>query len=120
MGCQSSSDAAQVVVDSFADSRQRDVLNLAEELEQENENDKKYLQSIFNRLDLCQNGFLTLEDLVKGARTDPEFQSRLRVMDIDEADLEQLFEMILGLFRLFMFQKGAFSIIKIKKLYKHA
>lgn len=83
-----------VVVDSFADSRQRDVLNLAEELEQENENDKKYLQSIFNRLDLCQNGFLTLEDLVKGARTDPEFQSRLRVMDIDEADLEQLFEMI--------------------------
>ena len=85
----------EVVVDSFAESRQRDLVNLAEELEDENENDRKYLESLFNRLDLTHTGLLTLEDLEKGARTDPEFQSRLRVMDIDEADLEQLFEMIL-------------------------
>lgn len=31
---------------------------------------------------------------MEGARKDPQFQSRLRVMDIDEADLQQLFEMI--------------------------
>lgn len=30
------------------------------------------------------------KELVDGARRDPEFQSRLRVMDIDETDLKQL------------------------------
>ena len=30
-----------------------------------------------------------MQELVEGARRDPEFQSRLRVMDIDEADLQQ-------------------------------
>ena len=40
------------------------------------------------------NGDLTLDDLVKGAQRDPEFQSRLRVMDIDAKDLEQFFDMI--------------------------
>eukprot|EP00435_Cladocopium_sp_Y103_P074997 s22_g53.t1 len=82
-----------VIVDSFAESRQRDVLRLAEELEHEDLNDTKYLERIFNRLDVTRTGVLTLEELVKGAQTDPEFQSRLRVMDIDQADLEQLFEM---------------------------
>ncbi|CAK9005578.1 unnamed protein product [Durusdinium trenchii] len=81
-----------VVVDSFAESRQNDVLNLAQELEHEHEKDRKYMERIFNRLDMTHSGDLTLEDLVKGAQTDPEFQSRLRVMDIDEADLEQLFK----------------------------
>ena len=37
---------------------------------------------------------LTLEELIAGARSDPMFQSRLRVMDIDENDLTQLFGMI--------------------------
>lgn len=83
-----------VVVDSFAESRQHDVLHLAEELEHEDVNEKRYLETIFKRLDVSRKGDLTLDDLVKGARTDPEFQSRLRVMDIDQADLEQLFEMI--------------------------
>ncbi|CAE7772901.1 unnamed protein product, partial [Symbiodinium pilosum] len=39
-------------------------------------------------------GELTLDELIAGAEQDTEFQSRLRVMDIDEVDLEQLFEMI--------------------------
>eukprot|EP00913_Durusdinium_trenchii_P017629 g16569.t1 len=52
-----------VVVDQFADARERDVLNLADEME-------------------------------PGARKNPEFQSRLRVMDIDEGDLRELFQMI--------------------------
>ncbi|CAJ1425209.1 unnamed protein product, partial [Effrenium voratum] len=57
----------------------------------------KYLQKIFDRLDESGSGELTLENLLEGARSwaqmqhanvdwgrDPEFQSRLRVMDIDE------------------------------------
>lgn len=43
---------------------------------------------------MSSTGELTLDDLVKGAQTDPEFRSRLRVMDIDAHDLEQFFEMI--------------------------
>lgn len=35
-----------------------------------------------------------MEELIEGARTNPDFQSRLRVMDIDESDLQMLFEMI--------------------------
>lgn len=83
-----------VVVDTFAEVRQRDVLNLAEEMEHEIESDKKFLQKIFERIDTDGSGRVTLEELVEGARKDPQFQSRLRVMDIDEADLQQLFEMI--------------------------
>eukprot|EP00439_Symbiodinium_sp_Y106_P010297 s6619_g1.t1 len=83
-----------VVVDTFAEARERDVLNLAEEMERNHENDKKFLQKVFERIDEDGSGELTLEELVEGARKDQEFQSRLRVMDIDEVDLQQLFEMI--------------------------
>eukprot|EP00435_Cladocopium_sp_Y103_P000658 s3421_g1.t1 len=83
-----------VVVDTFADSRDRDILNLAEEMEQDLESDKLFLERMFNRIDLEGCGQLSLEQLVEGARKDHEFQSRLRVMDIDEADLVQLFDMI--------------------------
>lgn len=53
----------------------------------------RFLQKIFDRIDLEKKGLLTLEDVMQGARVDAEFQSRLRVMDIDEVDLQQLFEM---------------------------
>lgn len=83
-----------VVVDTFADARDRDILNLAEEMEQDMEADKRFLERIFNRIDVEKSGHLSLEKLVDGARKDAEFQSRLRVMDIDEVDLAQLFDMI--------------------------
>lgn len=83
-----------VVADTFAEVRERDVLNLAEEMETDIEMDKKFLQKIFDRVDEDGSGELTLSELIDGARKDPEFQSRLRVMDIDEADLQQLFQMI--------------------------
>ncbi|CAE7926007.1 FP1, partial [Symbiodinium sp. KB8] len=83
-----------VIVDTFAEARERDIMNLAEELELSHEDDKKFLRKMFDRLDVEGNGEVTLDDLVNGARQDPEFQSRLRVMDIDEVDLEQLFHMI--------------------------
>ncbi|CAJ1421957.1 unnamed protein product [Effrenium voratum] len=83
-----------VVVDTFAEVRESDVMQLAEELDHNLKKDRKYLQKIFDRLDESGSGELTLENLLEGARRDPEFQSRLRVMDIDEVDLQQLFEMI--------------------------
>ena len=88
-----------VVVDGFAEGRQNDVLNLAEDLEFDHQVDKKNLSRIFDRLDATSTGELTLEEIVKGAQTDPEFQSRLRVMDIDAGDLEQLF----GTLQVFIF-----------------
>ncbi|CAJ1370888.1 unnamed protein product [Effrenium voratum] len=83
-----------VVVDTFAEFRARDVMKLAEEMDENFETDRKFLQKVFNRMDKEGKGELTLDELVEGARLDPEFQSRLRVMDIDELDLQQLFTMI--------------------------
>lgn len=83
-----------VVVDTFADARQNDVQNLAEEMEDEIEHDRKALAKLFARIDKDKSGQLTLHELIEGARHDRAFQSRLRVMDIDEQDLEQLFHMI--------------------------
>ncbi|CAE7401399.1 Scn11a [Symbiodinium pilosum] len=83
-----------VVVDTFAEARQRDVLNLAEEMEFNLAADQKFLERIFQRIDADGSGQVTFDELLEGARRDPEFQSRLRVMDIDESDLQQLFEMI--------------------------
>lgn len=83
-----------VVVDTFAESRAHDVLNLAEEMEQEMASDQKSLQKMFQRIDDDSSGTVTVEELIAGARRDPELQSRLAVMDIDEVDLEQLFDMI--------------------------
>lgn len=83
-----------VVVDTFAEARENDVQNLAEEMEAEIQQDSKLLSKIFQRIDKGGTGELSLEDLIEGARSDPVFQSRLRVMDIDENDLQQLFQMI--------------------------
>eukprot|EP00438_Fugacium_kawagutii_P018070 Skav221815 [mRNA] locus=scaffold2435:201246:226737:- [translate_table: standard] len=83
-----------VVVDTFAEARQRDVIHLAEDLEVDLANDQVRLQRMFERIDEDGSGLVSYEELLAGARKDPEFQSRLRVMDIDEADLRQLFDMI--------------------------
>lgn len=83
-----------VVVDTFADARQNDMQNLAEEMEDEIQHDRKTLAKLFSRIDADGSGQVTLEELIAGARRDSDFQSRLRVMDIDENDLQMLFEMI--------------------------
>lgn len=82
------------MVDTFADARLNDVQNLAEEMEDEIEHDRKALAKLFAKIDKDGSGQLTLSEMIEGARHDPTFQSRLRVMDIDEHDLEQLFQMI--------------------------
>ena len=122
-------------MDTFAEVRQSDVMNLAEEMEHVETLDQKFLQKIFDRIDVDKKGgcefqmlhpcfctekmvktenkktyspglqlpqfsgilainytfpggltsffyagLLTLDDIMAGARTDAEFQSRLRVM----------------------------------------
>ena len=44
----------------------------------------------FKEVDLNEDGELSLHELITGAENVPEFQSRLRVMDIDAAELEQI------------------------------
>eukprot|EP00435_Cladocopium_sp_Y103_P018509 s3024_g4.t1 len=83
-----------VVVDTFAEARQSDVQSLAEEMEDEVEHNRQILSAIFQRIDKDGSGELTLPELVKGAREDLAFHSRLRILDIDEDDLRQLFHMI--------------------------
>ncbi|CAE7288613.1 Scn11a [Symbiodinium sp. CCMP2592] len=83
-----------VVVDQFAEARERDVLNLAEELDHDMRTDRSRLKKVFDRIDKEGEGQLSLEQLLHGARNDAELQSRLKVMDIDEGDLHELFQMI--------------------------
>ncbi|CAE7827105.1 RBG2 [Symbiodinium sp. CCMP2456] len=83
-----------VVVDQFAEARERDVLNLAEELDHDMKTDRTRLKKMFDRIDKDGEGQLSLEQLLSGARNDAELQSRLKVMDIDEGDLNELFQMI--------------------------
>lgn len=53
--------------DTFADARQNDVQNLAEEMEEEVEHDRKALGKLFERIDKDGSGKLTLPDLISGA-----------------------------------------------------
>eukprot|EP00931_Biecheleriopsis_adriatica_P041305 TRINITY_DN23625_c0_g1_i2.p1 TRINITY_DN23625_c0_g1~~TRINITY_DN23625_c0_g1_i2.p1 ORF type:complete len:587 (-),score=73.00 TRINITY_DN23625_c0_g1_i2:192-1952(-) len=83
-----------VVVDTFAEKRQRDIDHLAQELADNEEEDLVDLEHMFRRIDEDSSGELSLEEVLNGAKKVPEFQSRLRVMDIDKQDLEQLFNML--------------------------
>ncbi|CAE8593115.1 unnamed protein product [Polarella glacialis] len=85
-----------VVIDTYAENRQKDVINLAQELDIEAAEDRRFLQKIFDQIDEDGSGELSLDEVLLAAKTLPEFKSRLRVMDIDEQDLVQMFEMIDG------------------------
>eukprot|EP00930_Biecheleria_cincta_P065970 TRINITY_DN5190_c0_g1_i1.p1 TRINITY_DN5190_c0_g1~~TRINITY_DN5190_c0_g1_i1.p1 ORF type:complete len:714 (-),score=110.34 TRINITY_DN5190_c0_g1_i1:287-2428(-) len=83
-----------VVVDTAAEQRQKDIMSVAQDLEDEQEGDLQFLTEIFKQIDEDASGELELHELIKGAEEVPEFQSRLRVMDIDKNDLVQLFSML--------------------------
>eukprot|EP00933_Yihiella_yeosuensis_P029733 TRINITY_DN23367_c0_g1_i1.p1 TRINITY_DN23367_c0_g1~~TRINITY_DN23367_c0_g1_i1.p1 ORF type:complete len:554 (-),score=74.56 TRINITY_DN23367_c0_g1_i1:181-1791(-) len=83
-----------VVVDTFAEHRQKDLQALAEDLEDEMERDRATLKELFARIDYDGSGQVTLNELFRSAKSVPEFRSRLRVMDVDMQDLKQLFYMI--------------------------
>ena len=82
-----------VVIEAFAETRTHDVLVIAEEMEKDFEKDTKLLQRLFSRMDKDNTGKLTMDELRRGIKEDSEFQSLLQVMDMDQADLEQIFEM---------------------------
>lgn len=57
-----------VVVDTAAEHRQKDVLNLAQEIEAEAEDDMKTLTKMFKTIDEDRNGELSLQELRIGAK----------------------------------------------------
>eukprot|EP00913_Durusdinium_trenchii_P022021 g20693.t1 len=59
---------------------------MPQEMEDEIAQDRKSLARLFARIDLDGSGQLTLDELIEGAQRDSDFQSRLRVMDIDESE----------------------------------
>lgn len=83
-----------VVVDTFAEQRMRDVTTMAMEMDEDAEEDLGDLDKMFLQIDANNDGTLTFDELLEGAMKVREFQNRLRVMDIDQNDLEQLFGML--------------------------
>lgn len=43
----------QVVVDSFAESREKDLVHLAEEMDHDNEEDRKHLEARYSSVPVC-------------------------------------------------------------------
>lgn len=84
----------QVVVDTFAEQRMRDVTTMAMEMDEDAEEDLRDLDKMFLEIDANNDGTLTFDELLEGAMKVREFQNRLRVMDIDQNDLQQLFLML--------------------------
>ena len=56
------------MVDTFAEARQNDILNLAEEMEEDIEKDRLALQKLFSRIDKDGSGQLSLDELIQGLR----------------------------------------------------
>jgi len=83
-----------VIVDVFAESRDKDVFARASELEEEEREQKAVLGQIFKRIDTDGGGTLSYNELLQGASKEAEFLRWLRVMDIDSRDLEQLFSIV--------------------------
>merc|ERR1712079_450182 len=83
-----------VVVDIFAEQRERDVRARAEEMEDVEFEEKRVLNKIFTKIDADNSGSLTFSELQEGAERVAEFAQWLRVLDIDSQDLHQLFQMV--------------------------
>eukprot|EP00930_Biecheleria_cincta_P025357 TRINITY_DN18066_c0_g1_i1.p1 TRINITY_DN18066_c0_g1~~TRINITY_DN18066_c0_g1_i1.p1 ORF type:complete len:590 (+),score=100.42 TRINITY_DN18066_c0_g1_i1:45-1814(+) len=83
-----------VVIDSATEQRMNDVQGRAEQLTLVLESDQDLLAKMFASIDSKSSGMISLDQLMEGANSLPEFQNRLRVMDIDPQDLEQLFYMV--------------------------
>ncbi|CAK0865801.1 unnamed protein product, partial [Prorocentrum cordatum] len=83
-----------VVVDAFAEARAKDVFTRAREMEWDEQQEKKVLSNIFNKIDTDGNGSLDFEELKEGARRHQQFSHLLRVLDIDTRDLEEMFVML--------------------------
>eukprot|EP00931_Biecheleriopsis_adriatica_P038711 TRINITY_DN22137_c0_g1_i1.p1 TRINITY_DN22137_c0_g1~~TRINITY_DN22137_c0_g1_i1.p1 ORF type:complete len:359 (+),score=64.73 TRINITY_DN22137_c0_g1_i1:102-1079(+) len=82
------------MMDSAAEGRQDDVEEKARQLKNELEADQVVLRKMFNNIDTQNSGGITLEQLLQSANSMADLQDRLRVMDMDLSDLEQLFYMM--------------------------
>lgn len=67
---------------------------MAMEMDEDAEEDLRDLDRMFLQIDANNDGNLTFDELLEGAMKVREFQNRLRVMDIDQNDLQQLFLML--------------------------
>eukprot|EP00927_Polykrikos_kofoidii_P018301 TRINITY_DN18467_c0_g2_i1.p1 TRINITY_DN18467_c0_g2~~TRINITY_DN18467_c0_g2_i1.p1 ORF type:complete len:620 (-),score=93.88 TRINITY_DN18467_c0_g2_i1:274-2133(-) len=83
-----------VIVDSFAELRERDLASRVDESEQLEASEKRALKRIFKAIDTDRNGTVSFDELLNGSKQVPELGQRLRLMDISKTDLEQLFEML--------------------------
>merc|ERR1719440_984630 len=75
-----------VLVDTAAEAREQEIIH-AEKTE------KKKLQRLFDKIDLDGSGDLTLDEVEESQGIVPEFQTLLRVLDIQGDDLRELFTM---------------------------
>eukprot|EP00931_Biecheleriopsis_adriatica_P039366 TRINITY_DN22514_c0_g1_i1.p1 TRINITY_DN22514_c0_g1~~TRINITY_DN22514_c0_g1_i1.p1 ORF type:complete len:694 (-),score=128.10 TRINITY_DN22514_c0_g1_i1:315-2396(-) len=80
-----------IIVDEFAEARSQDEMMMAEEMDIRATQDRARLTTMFKTIDKDGSGEIDLEELMQAAETVPSFAHRLRVMDIDRHDLEQLF-----------------------------
>mmetsp|Transcript_20851 Transcript_20851/g.54271 ORF Transcript_20851/g.54271 Transcript_20851/m.54271 type:complete len:299 (-) Transcript_20851:135-1031(-) len=85
-----------VIVDTFAENRSKDVGSRAQEMEAQELEEKSILKKIFHKIDEDGSGALSFDELESGAKKVSEFSQWLRVMDIDDGDLRQLFEIVDG------------------------
>eukprot|EP00429_Kryptoperidinium_foliaceum_P063563 CAMPEP_0176061660 /NCGR_PEP_ID=MMETSP0120_2-20121206/30744_1 /TAXON_ID=160619 /ORGANISM="Kryptoperidinium foliaceum, Strain CCMP 1326" /LENGTH=653 /DNA_ID=CAMNT_0017395221 /DNA_START=24 /DNA_END=1981 /DNA_ORIENTATION=- len=83
-----------VIVDTAAESREKDVALKAADLEQQEREEKRVLGKIFDRIDEDGSGGLTYEELEQGAHRLAEFRQWLRVLDVDAQDLQELFDLV--------------------------
>mmetsp|Transcript_16727 Transcript_16727/g.36689 ORF Transcript_16727/g.36689 Transcript_16727/m.36689 type:complete len:667 (+) Transcript_16727:34-2034(+) len=83
-----------VVVDSSAEIRETDIKNAARELDFEEVHEKNALLRIFSRIDTDQNGTVSFPELQDAASSMEDFRHWLRVLDVDDGDLLQLFRIL--------------------------
>lgn len=82
-----------VLVDSAAEARAGDTELRARQADDQRAKEKRVLAKIFKKIDLDSSGALTFDELQQGAQHVPEFRDRLKVMAIDDDDLQQMFIM---------------------------
>lgn len=83
-----------VMVDTFAEARARDMHTVAEDMDFQEVAEKKILAGIFAQIDADNSGSVCFEELKEGAHRVAGFANWLRVMDVDECDLQQFFDMV--------------------------
>lgn len=83
-----------VVIDTFAENRSKDIMEKALDIEYEEGVQKRELEKMFQKIDADHSGALSLQELQSGWMRVKEFRQYLRVLDIDDNDLCELFDMI--------------------------